>query len=58
MEERLSEERTWNASQIAEQIGARFGVVAGAEAVRQHLLSMGYRRKRTRCVPSKPADPE
>jgi transposase len=58
VEERLSEERTWNASQLAEQIGVRFGVVVGAEAVRQHLLKMGYRWKRTRYVPSKPADPE
>ena len=53
-----AEERTWNALQLAEQIGGRFGVVVGAEAVRQHLLSMGYRWKRTRYVPSKPADPE
>lgn len=58
VEERLSEERTWNASQLAEQIGVRFGVVVGAEAVRQHLLKMGYSWKRTRYVPAKPADPE
>ncbi len=58
LEERLSEERTWNASQLAEQIGGRFGVVVGAEAVRQHLLKMGYRWKRTRYVPCKPPDPE
>jgi transposase len=58
VQERLSEERTWNASQLAEQIRGRFGVVVGAEAVRQRLLSMGYRWKRTRYVPSKPADPE
>ncbi len=58
VQERLSEERTWNASQLAEQIGGRFGVVVGAEAVRQHLLKMGYRWKRTRYVPGKPPDPE
>jgi transposase len=58
VQERLSEERTWNASQLAEEIGARFGVMVGAEAVRQHLLSMGYRWKRTRYVPCKPPDPE
>ncbi len=28
------------------------------EAVRQHLNAMGYRWKRTRYVPSRPADPE
>jgi transposase len=30
MEVRLSEERTWNASQLAEEIGERFGIVVGA----------------------------
>ena len=58
VKEKLSEDRTWNASQLAEEIVARFGISVGAEAVRQHLLSMGYRWKRTRYVPSKPADPE
>ena len=58
MEERLSEDRTWNASQLAEEIVARFGISVGAEAVRQHLVAMGYRWKRTRYVPSKPPDPE
>ena len=58
MEEKLSEERTWNASQLAEQIERRFGVVVTPEAVRQHLNAMGYSWKRTRYVPSKPADPE
>jgi len=28
------------------------------EAVRQHLISMGYSWKRTRYVPNKPADPD
>jgi hypothetical protein len=28
------------------------------EAIRQHLLAMGYRWKRTRYVPSHPPDPE
>ena len=58
VQERLSEERTWNASQLAEQIEGRFGIVVGPEAVRQHLVSMGYSWKRTRYVPAKPADPE
>ena len=40
MEEKLSEERTWNASQLAEQIEGRFGVVVVTpEAVRQHLTT-------------------
>ena len=59
MEQRLSEEeRTWNASQLAEAVQERFGVGVSPEAIRQHLLAMGYRWKRTRYVPSRPPDPE
>jgi transposase len=58
MEHKISEERTWNATQLAEAVGGRFGIVVGAEAVRQHLVLMGYSCKRTRYVPSKPPDPE
>lgn len=58
MEEKLSEERTWNASQLAEAVADRFGIGVGPEAVRQHLLAMGYRWKRTRYVPSRPPGPE
>ncbi len=58
MEENLAEERTWNAKQLAEAVGERFGIVVGAEAIRQHLAAMGYRWKRTRYAPSKPPDPE
>ena len=57
--ERLSEEeRTWNATQLAEAIEERFEVRVSAEAVRQHLNSMGYSWKRTRYVPAKEPDPE
>ncbi len=58
IEERLSEERTWNATQLAEAIEERFGIGVTPEAVRQHLNAMGYSWKRTRYVPSKPANPE
>lgn len=58
MEEKLFEGRTWNAAQLAEAVEERFGVVAGPEAVRQHLVAMGYSWKRTRYVPAKPADPK
>lgn len=59
MEEKLSEEeRTWNASQLAEAVEGRFGVEVTPEAIRQHLLAMGLRWKRTRYVPSRPPDPE
>jgi transposase len=58
MEQRLFEERTWNATQLAEALKERFGLEVTPEAVRQHLISMGYSWKRTRYVPNKPPDPE
>ena len=58
MEGRLSEERTWNATQLAEALEESFGVKVTPEAIRQHLRSMGYAWKRTRYVPTKPPDPE
>ena len=59
MEERLSEERTWYATQLAEALTEGFGLVVTPEAVRRHLLrSMGYSWKRTRYVPDKPPNPE
>ena len=59
MEEKLSEEqRTWNATQLAEALYESFGVEVTPEAVRQRLHSMGYSWKRTRYVPSKAPDPD
>lgn len=59
LEEKLSEEeRTWNASQLAEAVAERFGVGVSPEAIRQRLLATGYRWKRTRYVPSRPPNPE
>ncbi|MCA1718664.1 MAG: helix-turn-helix domain-containing protein [Actinobacteria bacterium] len=58
MEEKLSEERTWNATQLAEALAGSFGVEVTSEAVRQHLHSMDYSWKCTRYVPNKPPDPE
>ncbi len=59
MEQKLSEgERIWNARQLAEALKERFGIRVTPEAVRQHLLAMGYRWKRTRYVPTREADPE
>ena len=58
MRRRLGEERTWNATQLAEALEERFGLAVTPEAVRQHLLSMGYSWKRTRYAPSKEPDPE
>jgi transposase len=59
MEEKLSEEeRTWNATQLTEVLKEEFSLEVTPEAVRQHLLSMGYSWKRTRYVPNKAPDPE
>jgi transposase len=58
LHQRLSEERTWNAAQLAEALLGRFGVGVTPEAVRQHLLAMGCGRKRTRYVPNKAPDAE
>jgi transposase len=46
---KLSEERTWNAKQLAESLKEEeFGIGLTPEAVPQHLHSMGYSWKRTR----------
>jgi transposase len=58
MEGKLCEERTWNATQLAEVLREGFGVEVTPEAVRQHLRSMGYSWKRTRYVPNKAPEPE
>lgn len=58
MEERLCEERTWNATQLAEALKEGFGVDLTPEAILQHLLSMGYSWKRTRYAPAKEPDSE
>jgi transposase len=58
MRGRLTEQRTWNATQMAEALREEFSLVVTPEAVRQHLLAMGYSWKRTRYVPNKPPDPE
>ncbi len=58
MRGRLTEGRIRNATQLAEVPEEEFSLVVTPEAVRQHLLSMGYSWKRTRYVPSKPPDPD
>lgn len=58
LRERLGEDRTWTAGQLAEAVTTRFGVTVSAEAVRQHLHALGYRWKRTRYVPSRDPDPD
>ncbi len=58
MEGRLTEERTWNATQLAEAVEESFGITVTPEAVRQHLLSMGHSWKRTRYAPAKEPNEE
>jgi transposase len=57
MQGRLSEQRTWNATQLAEALQEEFSVSVTPEAVRQHLLAMGYRWKRTCYTPWREPDP-
>ena len=57
MHEKLAEERIWNATQLAEVV-AEAGLGVTPEAIRQHLVAMGFRWKRTRYVPSEAPDPE
>jgi transposase len=57
MQGRLSEQRTWNATQLAEALREEFSVSVTPEAVRQHLLAMGYTWKRTRYAPLREPDP-
>ena len=40
LREKLSEERTWNAAQLAEALGQSFGTEVTPEAVRQHLSAI------------------
>lgn len=58
LQERLGEDRTWTAGQLAEAVADRFGVTVSAEAIRQHLHTLGYAWKRTRYVPAKAPDPD
>ncbi len=58
MEEELPEDRTWNATQLAEALAEDSGVEVTPGALGRHLRSMGYAWERTRYVPTKPPDPE
>ncbi len=43
MREKLTQEdRTWNATTLTEALEERLGIEVTPEALRQHLLSMGY----------------
>ncbi len=51
LEERLAEDRTWTAPQLAEALAERFGVRLAPKVISRHLRAMGYVWKRTRYVP-------
>ena len=58
LQARLGEDRTWTAGQLAAVVADQFDVIVTAETIRQHLLALGYRWKRTRYVPAKAPDPD
>ena len=51
LEERLAEDRTWTAPQLAEALAERFGVRLAPKVISRHLRAMGYVWKRTRYMP-------
>ena len=57
LQAKLCEERIWDCTSLAEALLEAFGVRTGREALRMRLRSMGYRWKRTRCVPLPQARP-
>lgn len=55
---KLSEDRVWNSSLVAEAVEETFKIRLGREAVRMKLRELGYSWKRSRYAPGKKADPE
>ena len=58
LRERLEEDRTWNATQLADAVAEHFGVGVDPETIRRHLRGMNYSWKRTRYVPACSPDPD
>jgi transposase len=58
MLKRLGEERAWTARQLADDLGASFGVRVTPEAIRLRLKQLGYCWKRTRYVPCHNIEPD
>jgi transposase len=56
--ERLAEERTWNAPQLADALVEQLKVRVNPETIRRHLHEMNYSWKRTRYVPTHAPDPQ
>lgn len=58
LEQKLREERSWTAEQLAEVLLAELKVKVNRESMRRCLHAMGYRRQRHRYVPVKQPDAE
>ena len=58
LQEKLAEERAWNATHLADEVVQRFNLHVHPQTIRHHLRLMGYLWKRTRYVPAQPPDPE
>lgn len=58
VQEKLAEDRAWNASQLADEVAQRFTLQLHPQTIRHHLHLMGYLWKRTRYVPAQAPDPE
>ncbi len=56
--ERLAEDRTWNAPQLADVLAEHVKVRVDPETIRRHLHEMNYSWKRTRYVPAHAPDPQ
>lgn len=58
LRERLAEDRTWNAPQLADAVAEHVKVRVDPETIRRHLHKMNYSWKRTRYVPTHAPDPQ
>ena len=58
LREKLSEERSWTASQLAEAVNEKFKLKVNRETMRVCLHSMGYSWQRHRYAPVKQPDAE
>jgi transposase len=54
----FKQDRAFSCSQLIELIKTHFKVSIAREAMRVHLLELGYTWQRSRYVPEKPTDPE
>jgi transposase len=57
LERKMLEDRTWNCSQLAQEIQTEFSVEIKRDTIRVKLLELGYSWKRGRYSPGKTIDP-